>query len=61
MPYVSCPACENVTFTRPSRDPELCVCCGAPLPLTRSVVSLSRYRALVDGRSPEPEPEPVAA
>ena len=54
MPYVSCPACENVTFTRPSRDPELCVYCGAPLPLTRSVVSLSRYRALVDGRSREP-------
>jgi hypothetical protein len=49
MPYVKCPSCEQVTFTRPTpRSPELCGRCGDPLPLVRSVVSLSRYRMLVD-------------
>ena len=62
MPYVSCPSCEQVTFSRPSRrGPDLCARCGAPLPLKRSIVSLSRYRALVDERPPEPELEPVPA
>jgi hypothetical protein len=57
VPYVSCPSCEQVTFTRPSRrGPELCARCGEPLPLKRSVVPLLRYRALVDERPPEPEP-----
>jgi hypothetical protein len=60
VPYVSCPACEHVTFTRLSRrGPELCARCGAPLPVTPSVVTLSRYRAL-DGE-PAREPQPIAA
>jgi hypothetical protein len=57
VPYVSCPSCEQVTLTRVSRrGPELCVRCGEPLPLKRTVVPLSRYRALTDERPPEPEP-----
>ena len=57
MPYVSCPACEQVTLTRPSRrGHELCRRCGAPLPLKRTIVSLSRYRALADERPKQPEP-----
>jgi hypothetical protein len=62
VPYVSCPACEQVTFSRPScREPELCARCGSPLPFTRRVVSLSRYRALTEQASRDPEPEPLAA
>ncbi len=57
MPYVSCPSCEQVTFTRLSRrGPELCAGCGEPLPLKRSVVPLARYLELADERPPEPEP-----
>jgi hypothetical protein len=57
VPYVSCPACEQVTFTRLSRrGPELCARCGEPLPAKPSVVPLSRYRALVDERAQEPQP-----
>jgi uncharacterized paraquat-inducible protein A len=56
MPYVSCPSCEQVTLTRPSRlDAELCTRCGTPLPFTRTVIPLSRYRALVDERPEHPE------
>ena len=57
MPLVSCPSCEQVTFSRPSRrDLELCAHCGEPFPSKRSVVSLSRYRALAEDRPPQPEP-----
>jgi hypothetical protein len=60
VPYVSCPACEQVTFAHPShRDPALCARCGAPLPVTRSVVPLLRYRALFD--EPPRAAEPAAA
>ena len=56
MPYVSCPACERVTFAQPGRHaPELCARCGEPLPLRRSIVPLSRYRALDDERPRAPE------
>ena len=57
VPYVLCPACEQVTLTRPSRrGQEPCQRCGAPLPLPRTIVSLSRYRALADERPKQPEP-----
>jgi hypothetical protein len=60
VPYVSCPACEQVSFTRLSRrGPELCTRCGEPLPAKPNVVTLSRYRALLD--EPPHEPQPVAA
>ena len=56
MPYVSCPSCEQVTFTRPSRrDLELCARCGELFPIKRIVVPLSRYRALAEDRPRQPE------
>ena len=60
MPYVSCPSCEQVTFSRPSRrDLELCARCGEPFPIKRSVVPLSRLRALAEDRPLQPEPVPA--
>jgi len=52
---VSCPSCEQLTLTRPSRlGAEICGRCGEPLPARLSVVPL--YRALQ-----EEEAEPAVA
>ena len=45
MPYVTCPSCHKIGYTPPTRGAhDLCPRCGAPLPMRRSVVPVSRLR-----------------
>lgn len=45
MPYVTCPSCNKIGYTPPTRGTEhLCARCGAALPMRRSVVPISRLR-----------------
>jgi hypothetical protein len=54
VPYVMCPSCQKISHTAASRGgPALCPRCGELLPARRTVVSISRYRRLVDGDAVE--------
>jgi hypothetical protein len=58
VPYVKCPACEQVGYIAAARRThELCRHCGDLLPLRRTIVPISLHR----DDQPEPVPQPAAA